>query len=77
MRHTMPDDREDQGDRPVRLRGGRLRLGLVVCAVLGAVFGLTSPTAGAAPTTTVAGDWRDVSVGEGHTCAIKVDDTLW
>ncbi len=80
MRHFTPDDRDSGW---ARSRGGRLRLGLVVCAVLGAVFGLTSPAASAAPATTAsttntaAGDWLDVAVGDGHTCAIKADNGLW
>jgi alpha-tubulin suppressor-like RCC1 family protein len=71
MRSFTPDG------RPARLGGARTWLGVVVCTVVGATLGLASPAAASAPATAAAGDWRDVSNGAYHTCAIKSTGSLW
>ncbi len=72
MRCTAPENRDDRRGRRTRSGGVRSWLGLVVCALLGALLGPVGPAAAAA-----AGDWREVSAGLGHTCGVKNDGSAW
>ncbi len=74
MRRMTPDGRN--GER-ARLRGVRSWLGLVACALLGAMLGPVGPAAASGAAGTAAGNWREVSANAVHTCGIRNDGSAW